>query len=182
MNGAVTAFDYDYGLSDLDIYPKPGASGTTTSDVLSREHILPTGAGQTIAKRPRSIRILAGRGVSVNQVVVKKTIEALYSLAFLPPGWNSYRAKAIRPDVIQATVEFASNLLKANTPAPQVVPTVRGGVQLEWHLSNIDIEVHVDSPDAARFYAEDLATGTSQDLPLVGNEAVLSAWLNRISH
>jgi hypothetical protein len=116
------------------------------------------------------------------RIPLRKTVESLYSLSSLPSGWNSYRAKPIGPDVIQAAVRLVSNLLKANTPAPQVVPRVQGGIQLEWHLKNIDIEVYIDSSAAMRFYAEDLTADRPPDeLQLPADEAVLSSWLVRVS-
>jgi len=122
-------------------------------------------------------RLLVSRRIPLH-----RTVASLYSLSSLPAGWNSYQAKPIGPDVIQAAVKLVSNLLKTNTPAPDVVPRVQGGIQLEWHLKNIDIEVYIDSSGAMRFYAEDLTDSRAPDeLQLPAGEAVLSSWLARIS-
>jgi predicted HTH domain antitoxin len=146
---------------------------------LFQQERLTLGQAATLAGLPQLDfqRLLASRRIPLH-----KTVESLYSLSSLPAGWNSYRAKPIGPDVIQAAVRFESNLLKANTPAPHVVPRVQGGIQLEWHLNNIDIEVYIDSSGAMRFYAEDLTDSRAPDeLQLPADEAVLSSWLARVS-
>lgn len=110
-----------------------------------------------------------------------KSVEGVAELLSLPPGWNSYSAKPIAPQNAIRAIRLVAEVLEPETPAPSVVPRVQGGIQLEWHAANIDIEVYVDSQDQVTFYAEHIESGESTEGPLAGREDVLKAWVQRIS-
>jgi len=74
-----------------------------------------------------------------------------------------------------------AEFLGPTTPPPIIVPTVRGGIQLEWHTKGIDIEVYVDSRDSVSFFAERAGKAESQEGPLAGHEHELKMWLQRMS-
>jgi hypothetical protein len=60
----------------------------------------------------------------------------------LPVGWDSYSAAAVNPVVIEAAFRFLGRFMADNFPVPQLNPTPVGGVNVEWHLSDVrDIEV-----------------------------------------
>jgi len=81
----------------------------------------------------------------------KKTVEELVDgLAALEPGWDSYAAPAIDPQVISETKLFVGQIATPGTPAPAVVPTVNGTIQLEWHTRSTDTEVEILEP--GRYY------------------------------
>jgi hypothetical protein len=73
----------------------------------------------------------------------------------LEPGWDSYGS----PPVGMDTAFFAMLILEAamtpRTPLPQVVPTAKGGVQIEWHQKGIDLEIHVESPNRCEMWFDD---------------------------
>src|SRR6476659_749758 len=75
-----------------------------------------------------------------------KADETLQTLLALPPNWNSYGARTIQPDVVQATSSLLHDIARDDTPQPAIVPTVRGGVQLEWHTRGVDLEIEIESP------------------------------------
>lgn len=62
-----------------------------------------------------------------------KVIARLESFKGLEPNWNSYGAPVISEKAIEAAKAFFEH---ANA-----VPTSQGGVQLEWHLKEADIEL-----------------------------------------
>ena len=64
---------------------------------------------------------------------MKDPIEKLESFRELKPGWNSYGA----PVISEASIEAAKAFLRLAQP----VPTSLGGVQIEWHLKEADIEL-----------------------------------------
>jgi hypothetical protein len=57
-------------------------------------------------------------------------------LAALGPDWNGYGEQAITPEAI-ATLAWIS-----------AVPLSSGGIQLEWHTGQFDIEVEI-GPDGS---------------------------------
>ena len=75
-------------------------------------------------------------------------LRQLAALATLPDGWDSYGARPIAP---AATEEARRLLWLMDDPsqAPSVVPTSRGGVQLEWaHPHGLGSEVEIEiGPD-----------------------------------
>jgi hypothetical protein len=74
-----------------------------------------------------------------------------------------------------------ASLINRETPLPAVVPRVQGGIQLEWHTKEIDIEVYIDSPENVSFFAEHAASGKSIEAPLAGHEQELRVWLQRVA-
>lgn len=79
------------------------------------------------------------------------TLTALKDLLNLRSGWNSYHARPIRRSIVLAAVDLLSSFMLRNTPIPQVVPTFRGGLQLEWHIGSVDLEIIFDSPTHVHF-------------------------------
>jgi hypothetical protein len=130
------------------------------------------GAVRRVSAGTESPRVTTGEYV--------KTVSKLIELLELPGGWNSYNAKPISKENVTFAVALLGRLMRESTPAPLVVPKVRGGVQLEWHTRGIDIEVTIDSPERVSFLAEDLRGG--QELaegPI--NERVLGTWIEKLS-
>jgi hypothetical protein len=75
--------------------------------------------------------------------------KALDELLALPPDWDSYGARAIQPDIVRAARRLLSDVARPDTPQPTLVPTVQGGVQLEWHVRGVDVEIELLTADRA---------------------------------
>lgn len=73
-------------------------------------------------------------------------MEEVCELGSLPPNWNSYGARPIRPEIAATTMVLLLNVLLPDDPVPSVVPTSRGGILLEWHEAGIDLEIDIRSP------------------------------------
>jgi hypothetical protein len=134
----------------------------------------PTGSPRRI-----SIRRLERTG-SWPQSFVKST-EAVVELLKLPAGWNSYAAKVIAPQNAVQAIRFLADFVGPDTPQPAVVPRVQGGIQIEWHTMDIDIEVYIDAPGKIRWFAERAQAGETIEGPLAGHEAALKALLRQVS-
>jgi len=70
-------------------------------------------------------------------------IAALQRLARLAPSWDSYGALPLNPGAVRRIFGFLDMLLFDVPLAPTVVPARDGGLQLEWHRSDIDLEIKV---------------------------------------
>lgn len=57
---------------------------------------------------------------------------------FRREGWDSYQAQPLRNAAIQTALRF----LRAG---PSIVPTSAGGLQLEWHVADLDLELEIDA-------------------------------------
>jgi hypothetical protein len=111
---------------------------------------------------------------------VEPTLRAVGGLFALPAGWDSYGARATDPACVLAAWHLLAAVMQDDTPAPAVVPTARGGVQLEWHRNGVDLEVEVVAPRAFLVSFEVDASGEAWEKTLTDDLAELSAALDRI--
>jgi hypothetical protein len=107
-----------------------------------------------------------------------ETVKIFIELLELPRGWNSYNASQIRKENVNAAVGLLGRVMRPGVPLPIVVPTVRGGVQLEWHTNGINLEIAIDSPNDIGFFAEDIQRNEIQEEI---DEPTLARWIDRIS-
>lgn len=95
---------------------------------------------------------------------VSATVQALSRLLSLPAGWDSYDSPQISPACVAAANGLARDLLSDGVPAPAVVPTSAGGVQLEWHTRGIDLEIEVHEDGRVSACFADQRTGAAWQL------------------
>lgn len=63
-------------------------------------------------------------------------LEKIESFKDLKDDWDSYGGREIDKRAISAASAFVAGT--------QPVPTCRGGIQLEWHLGGMDLEIVFD--------------------------------------
>ena len=82
--------------------------------------------------------------------------EQLARIAALQEDWDSYGA----PPISRARIVAACDLIQAvaddRAPAPTLVPTPEGSIQLEWHSHGIELEVLMLSDTEMEVSFEDL--------------------------
>jgi hypothetical protein len=88
-------------------------------------------------------------------------LSKLLQLADLPPNWDGYDAKSLRHDTALFAMLILENIMQADTPIPTLVPTSTGGLQLEWHEHDIDLEINVKEPNRCEYWFEDLRSQSS---------------------
>src|ERR1700693_3892268 len=98
---------------------------------------------------------------------VAPTKEALRRLSLLSDNWDTYGAPRIDPMMLGSALGLLSNVMHSDTPAPSVIPTSRGGVQLEWHAKGIDLEVEFLTPTHLRVVFEDQRTGAEWEADMI---------------
>lgn len=188
MASALMSQETGYGLAETAVRSQSWLTASSQPDVLARHAVVAATAEQPgVPARRIVIRKRGSFGptdLSVSgfwPISFLKSAGAVVDLLNLPPGWNSYSAKPIAPQNAVQAIQLLAVFVAPNTPAPAVVPRVRGGIQLEWHAESIDIEVYIDSPSNVSFFAESSDTGETFEGPLAGHDAVLKAWLQNIS-
>lgn len=113
----------------------------------------------TTAAAPRTKLRFGAAEVGLDAAIpahLAPVVREVSSLGELRPNWNSYGAPAIDPAIARAAVEFMVEHLSPNIPLPAVVPTSRGGIQLEWHCNDADLEVDFQTPVRLHVSLEDL--------------------------
>ena len=88
-----------------------------------------------------------------------RTKSALRDALRLPPGWNNRGAKPVTVDALRSVIGALNATMSHDSPAPDVVPLATGGLQLEWHLHQIDIELTASRRGELSVYVRDRQTG-----------------------
>jgi hypothetical protein len=114
-------------------------------------------------------------------VWISPLVEQLEAILGLPEGWNSYGAARIDGKTAVRAVRLLLKVAGLTTPAPSVVPTPSGGVQLEWHERDIDLEVELTPQgQVSMHYADDL-TGEDWDEDITHNLSPLARVLTELT-
>jgi hypothetical protein len=83
-----------------------------------------------------------------------RTITELIRLLWLRKDWNSDNPKQISPKAVERILAVLLAILDSDSTPPIVVPTTRGGVQVEWHQKGIDLEIEAfDSGKLEYFFS-----------------------------
>jgi hypothetical protein len=96
-------------------------------------------------------------------------MQGFADLITLEPNWDSYRGKAIEGAVINRAMTLLDALLKPASPPPSIVPLSSGGLQVEWHRDDRDLEIVFEPRQQPEFYYKS-ATGVEED------GSLLSRW------
>lgn len=65
-------------------------------------------------------------------------------------------SQVVEYGALRAAARLMNGVMERDTPAPNLVLTVHGGLQLEWHLVGIDIEVEAfPNGEVVAVYADD---------------------------
>jgi hypothetical protein len=112
---------------------------------------------------------------------VEPTLRTLGNLFLLPASWDSYRAHAPDPSCVLAAWRLLTAVMRDDSPVPAVVPTVRGGVQLEWHRNGVDLEIEIVAPREFVVSLEAEASGEAWEKTLTEDLTELAALMDRIA-
>lgn len=104
-------------------------------------------------------------------------LSRLEELAGLLPGWDGGAASTPSPAVLAAVREFVlSDLVASLQTKPDLVPTVEGGILIEWHTEAVDLIIEPSVSGAAgSYYFCDNETGEEVEETLGGPTAGIAA-------
>lgn len=105
----------------------------------------------------------------------------LVGLLHLAPNWDSYGAHPIAPGQVVSALRVLTSIMKDETPPPTIVPTNRGGVQLEWHTRGFDLEIETISTQSYLVSFEDSSTGEEWERVVTSDFAPLVACIERLT-
>jgi hypothetical protein len=78
------------------------------------------------------------------------------------PDWDGYGSPSLKWDAGLFALAVLNQVMLRRTPIPQVVPAPGGGVQVEWHDRQLDIELHVRGPYDCELWIEDRRSGQTR--------------------
>ncbi len=84
-------------------------------------------------------------------------LDAVNSLRGLGEGWDGRHALPVTEAAAMAALAIAVRLVDGHHLLPQIFPLPDGGLQLEWHVFNADVEIEVDGSGAPFGVATDAA-------------------------
>jgi len=96
-------------------------------------------------------------------------LERIRALDALAENWDSYGGRPVNPHCAATAISLLLNILEPNMPEPAIVPTNRGGLQIEWHRDGVDIEIEVQSPSRLYVAFEDENTGEEWEKQISGD-------------
>jgi hypothetical protein len=107
--------------------------------------------------------------------------DSIQALLLLPEGWDSYEAQPVAIKSIENLIYLLSQGIQLDVPAPSVVPTVSGGIQLEWHRQGIDLEIEIPPSGSPFVSYEDIDSGRKWEGEINLWDNVLSSFLESLS-
>lgn len=85
----------------------------------------------------------------------ERTVLGLAKILGLSAGWDSYGAPRIQTRAVNLALHLLESAARDDAPAPIVVPTSDGGVQLEWHAWGLDVELEVPPQETPQLLFRD---------------------------
>lgn len=138
------------------------------------------------ARRSLRFKLEPDGSIAVNSLAplpdwVGHAATVLTELLALPENWNGYGAQVIERPVVPVVLNFLAYVFAEGTPPlPDLVPTIDGGVQLEWHVGGFDLEVEFSPRTGVRAYFCDEAAGEEWEVPALSNPDRLGRALTRL--
>lgn len=94
----------------------------------------------------------------------RQAIATYGHLLNLQADWDGAGAKRIPATTFQFGLQLLQQAVADGMHAKvQIVPLSYGGIQLEWHSMNADLEVEIERPNRFQVYFHDAKTGQEEE-------------------
>ena len=90
-------------------------------------------------------------------------MQGFAELITLEPNWDSYGGLAIDRPTIDGAMALLDTLLGPSSLAPSIVPLSSGGLQVEWHRHDQNLEIVFEPRQAPEFFYTNARTGVEED-------------------
>jgi hypothetical protein len=116
-----------------------------------------------MANHPSRLNSRAGVYSDPDPPWLEAARHAIAPIAALSDNWDGEGTLRIQPTVMDAALRALEQLLPSHTPAPQIVPTHRAGIQVEWHRNGKDLEIEFAPGSPTTFYFYDSQTQVERE-------------------
>ena len=139
----------------------------------------PIASSVVVKLRPPQARVfITDAGQSWRDPVIKR----LNELVELQPGWDGYKGVSVTFENAFFAIEVLNACCGVNAPTPQIVPGVSGDLQIEWHLENGDIELHIRAPNDVQAWHADANSGREGEEILLTNDfTAVARWIKNLT-
>jgi len=110
----------------------------------------------------------------------ERAIKRLAELCALPQGWDGHNGKPANHDAVMFAANIIVGLMRPRVPMPSIMPLSYGGVQIEWHRNNWDVEIEVAAPNRMHVFGCNLASGREESLDLTNSLEPIGHLLEKI--
>jgi hypothetical protein len=83
---------------------------------------------------------------------IASVVDRLDHLLALPDNWDGEGGLPLDFETAMAMLAFLLATAFHETPAPQLVPSGTGGIQIEWHMAGSDLEISFEPGQPATFF------------------------------
>ncbi|MBI2930470.1 MAG: hypothetical protein HYY16_02365 [Planctomycetes bacterium] len=97
----------------------------------------------------------------------------------LPANWDTYGSRVIDPRVVYHALMLLAQTMGTRTPPPQVVPTSRGHIQLEWHRRGIDLQIEV-TPSGRFIAAFERSEGATEAVGVISQTKPIADFIREL--
>ncbi len=111
---------------------------------------------------------------------VPPTIEAFERIRSLSANWDSYGSKSIDGELIREALSTLGAVMQVDSPAPSVVPLSDGGLQIEWHRRQQDLEITFAIDETPQFFYRNRTAGISEEGPVRSKTSKLISLLGSL--
>lgn len=112
------------------LYARAGVSETLTP-----------ATGSVLGPERREITLQTSAALR-GQQWFRPTLDRMREFLSLGENWNGYGERPIHDSAVKRAVDVLNEICPSG-PAPSVVPTARGGLQIEWAAEDFEIEVEI---------------------------------------
>lgn len=121
-------------------------------EVLPVQNVQSLSWGTPRGTKPLMFPQYAATRISGGIAPVPDEVAQLRSFKRLLPNWNSYGAKPVSHDAVEAATDLLKRVKGASGPSPDVLaPVATGAIQMEWFGTEAEIEVRAN-PDKTFTY------------------------------
>ncbi len=117
---------------------------------------------------------LVVQGTGKEPVWLRRVLESVAELLALEYGWDSYAAPQISPDAVVDAIRILLELADTiEIEIPVIVPTTRGGIQLEWQRPGVVVELEVNPGAQPSLLVEHTQGGEDFEGPVAQSHGLL---------